>query len=659
MCGICGVLGLDGHLTIAEPVLRRMSAAQHHRGPDDEGFFRAPGVGFGFQRLAILDLTPTGHQPMTNEDESLWLIFNGEIYNYRELVPELERAGHQFRSRSDSEVILHGYEQWGTECLQRFNGMFAFAIWDRRARRVFIARDRLGVKPLYYWSDGELFAFGSELKSLLALPQVPRELDTDALRAYLTYEYVPTPRSIFRNIAKLPAGHALEIPLDGTRAGARTADWRPHSYWNVQFGTDAGSHRTLDEYAEELRSLLRAAVARRLISDVPLGAFLSGGIDSSCVVALMAEVGTERPKTFSIGFAEETFSELRYAEMVARRFNTEHHVEILNPDARELIAAVADALDEPFADASALPTYLVSRMARQHVTVALAGDAGDELFAGYDWYRAQRLAAATVDRLPESARGRLRALAAHISPTPKKKGPRNIARRLLEGTSLPAALQQVRWQTFWQAGDLSQVLVSETDAPASDRDAEVLALLAGSGSAVPLDQQQYADIKRYLPDDILVKVDRMSMAVSLETRGPFLDYTLVEFAARLPAALRLHGLDTKYLLKYAMRDLLPDAIIHRPKLGFNIPYKNWLRQELRDLMREALAPARLRAQGIFQPAYVDGLVREHLAGTRDHAHQLWQLLMFELWSERYLTSASSASAPAGELYAPVPSLPQA
>jgi len=635
MCGICGVLGLDGVYSVDEEVLRQMSNAQRHRGPDDEGYLCATGVGFGFRRLAILDLTPAGHQPMSNEDGTVWLIFNGEIYNFQELVPTLERAGHQFRSRSDSEVIIHSYEQWGIECLHRFNGMFAFAIWDSRKRCVFIARDRLGVKPLYYWSDARRFAFSSELKSLLALPGIPRQLNFQALQAYLMCEYVPVPYSIFSDILKLPAGHYLEIPLDGSAQERLTTEWSPRQYWDVQFQNADTKLRSVDDYAHELRELLKEAVKRRLISDVPLGAFLSGGIDSSSIVALMAEVGTERPKTFSIGFAEKTFSELDYAQLVAQRFDTDHHVEILHPDTHDLIQTIADLLDEPFADASALPTYLVSRMARQRVTVALAGDAGDELFAGYDWYRAQKFASMTIDRLPVGMRQRLYAFASRIPPTTRKKDLLDIARRFLEAVHLPPAMQHGRWQLFWHSEDLAQLLTSQGQV-LEYPEREFLELFAASGSIHALDQQQYADLKRYLSDDILFKVDRMGMAVSLETRGPFLDYTLVEFAARIPASLRLHGLTTKYLLKRAMRGALPDQILHRRKLGFNMPYKNWLRGELRDLLIDALSPVRLRQQGLFQPQYIQTLMHEHLEGVHDHAHKLWQLLMFELWAERYL-----------------------
>jgi asparagine synthase (glutamine-hydrolysing) len=573
---------------------------------------------------------------MCNEDGTLWLVFNGEIYNFQDLVPTLEAHGHQFRSRSDSEVILHAYEQWGTDCVHHFNGMFAFAIWDSRKQRIFLARDRLGVKPLYYWSNGALFAFSSELKSLLALPFVPRQVNNCALQSYLVYEYVPAPQSIFTGMQKMPAGHVLEIRLDGSAQGCHTSDWRPRQYWDVHFQPPETRQRSIEDYVQELRALLKAAVARRLISDVPLGLFLSGGIDSSSIAALMAQSSATQLKTFTIGFEEESYSELPYAQMIARHFDTDHHAEILRPNIHDLAQTIAGILDEPFADASALPTYLVSHMARQHVTVALAGDAGDELFAGYDWYRAQKLAAATTDHLPVHLRKLLSAWAARIPPTSQKKGFYNTTRRFLEAINLPATMQHIRWQRFWQGEELAHLLMMSAPHGLNGVDSAFLALFAASGSKHPLDQQQYVDMKRYLPDDILFKVDRMSMAVSLEARGPFLDYTLVEFAARLPGSLRLHGWSTKHLLKRAMRDLLPTQILHRPKLGFNMPYKNWLRSELHDLLLDALSPSRLRQQGFFHPQLVQQLVYEHLEGVRDHSHKLWQLLMFQLWAERYL-----------------------
>lgn len=638
MCGICGIFCLDGEGLVEETTLRAMTAAQRHRGPDDQGYLVQPGAGLGFCRLAIIDLTPAGHQPMTNEDSTIWIMSNGEIYNFQELVPPLERAGHCFRSRSDSEVLVHAYEEWGIECLERLNGMFALAIWDSRRRRAYIARDRLGVKPLYYWSNGTHFAFASELKALLQYPAVSRDIDLHALQTYLAYEYIPTPASIFRHIQKLPPAHFLEIPLDGSSQAQQSADWSPQRYWQLHYRPAGERTRRVEEYQEELHTLLRAAVKRRLISDVPLGVFLSGGTDSSSITAMMAEASTRPIKTFSIGFAEKSFNELHYARLIARHFHTEHHEEILNPDIPDLFQSVVDVLDEPFADASVLPSYLVAQTARKQVTVVLTGDGGDEMFAGYDFYRAQRFAAATVDHLPNALRRRLGELAAQIPHTAKKKGLLNSTRRFLDGACLPATLQHTRWQTFWHEPEMAQLLAFSEHERIAVIDAHILDLFKESGSHRPLDQQQYVDIKRYLADDILFKVDRMTMVNSLEARSPFLDYTIAEFAAQLPPSLRLHHLEGKYLLKRMISSKLPYETLHRPKLGFNIPYKLWLRRELRPLLLDALAPSRLQQQGLFQPRYVQRLLHEHLEGIHDHAHKLWQLLMFQLWAERYLSN---------------------
>jgi asparagine synthase (glutamine-hydrolysing) len=639
MCGICGVFCLDGTGNIPNHILQGMIDVQKHRGPDDQGIFQFQDANLGFCRLAIIDLSSTGHQPMTNENNTIWLVFNGEIYNFRELIPVLEQFGHQFRSRSDSEVIIHAYEQWGTDCIHRFNGMFSFVIWDSRKRRAWLVRDRLGVKPLYYWSDGKYFAFASELKSLLVFPAVTRALNYHAIQSYMIYEYIPAPLTIFEGIQKLLAGHSLDVRLDGSAMGKRTSDWNLNRYWDLQCGVESADQRTELDCKNQFRILLTDAVKRRLISDVPLGAFLSGGIDSSSIVALMSELMSERPKTFSIGFQEQTYNELPYAQIVADKFHTDHHVEILHADAEGLLSTVADYMDEPFADASVLPFYLVCQMARKYVTVALSGDGGDEIFAGYEWYRAQRAASLTVDHLPLPVRAGIEAIAHHIPPSSKKKGLRNMARRFLEGAVLPQEMQHVRWQRFWQKAEMTQMLAIPD--VVDELDEEIVTLFRESGSSTALDQQQYVDVKRYLADDILFKVDRMSMANSLETRGPFLDYTVVEFAMRLPQQLRMKGFTSKVLLKQTMESSFPNGFFQRPKLGFNIPYKNWLRNELRDVLQDALHPSRLQQQGIFIPSSVQLLMKEHIAGTRDHAHKLWQLLMFQLWAERFLEKTSN------------------
>jgi len=506
-----------------------------------------------------------------------------------------------------------------------------------------VARDRFGVNPLYYWSDGTTFAFSSEPKALLTLPFVPRQLNLQALQTYLLHEYVPAPESIFEGIRKFPAAHRMSFRLDGSALGRRSHDWHPEPFWDLRFQSSSSSSRSVESYVEEFRELFRSALRYRLKSDVPVGVFLSGGLDSSSIVAMMKQVTSATPKTFSIGYEEKTFNELQYARMVARHFGTDHYEEVIKPDATDLVNTVANFLDEPFADASALPTYLVSKVASQHVTVALSGDGGDEFFAGYDWYRADRLASLSIDHLPPHLRQQLSSWAQHIPPSAKKKGLRNTTRRFLDVALLPSTMEHARWQTFWHDEDLAHLLTieeSQRTRPGEDlMGAQLLEYFAASGSQHRLDQQQYADSKLFLPDDILFKVDRMSMAVSLETRAPLLDYRMAEFAARLPRQLRLHGMTTKYLMRRAMENILPEAILHRPKLGFNLPYKNWLRTELRPLLQETLSESHLRQQGLFEPSYVQGLVREHLSGERDHAHKLWQLLIFQLWSERYLTGS--------------------
>ncbi|MBC7186583.1 MAG: asparagine synthase (glutamine-hydrolyzing) [Calditrichaeota bacterium] len=628
MCGICGIYHVDPEKAVDQLTLRRMAEVIVHRGPDDDGFYLDEGVGLGMRRLSIIDLV-TGKQPISNEDGSVWIVFNGEIYNHLALRRELESKGHRFRTRADTEAIVHAYEEYGERCPEYLNGMFAFAIYDRRKRRLLLARDRLGIKPLYYTFDGRRLVFGSELKSVLQAPDVPRELDFKALDAYLTFEYIPAPLSIFRGVAKLPQGHTLVLE-DG--------HIRLRQYWDVAFGVDQGENKSEQEWGEELVALLADAVKIRLMSDVPLGAFLSGGLDSSSVVAMMSRAMNQPVKTFSIGFTESTYNELDYARTVAQAFATEHHEEILTPNAVALTETLVSHLDEPLGDFSIFPTYMVSKMTRQYVTVALSGDGGDELLAGYDTYIADRLARSYA-RLPQFVRrGLIEPLASRMRPTEKKKGLINRTVRFVQGMALPAHLQHVRWMIF-----LSQSQKEALYAP------PLREALAGTNpydfiekyfdrvrSADPLSQQQYVDIKTYLADDILVKVDRMSMAVSLEARVPFLDYRLVELVGRMPSDLRLRNGQTKYILKRAMRGILPEKILTRGKEGFSIPIKNWLRAELRPMMFELLSPERLRHQGYFNPTYVASLIKEHLAGHANHSHQLWALMVFQKWHDLYM-----------------------
>jgi asparagine synthase (glutamine-hydrolysing) len=627
MCGICGLVGGQ---PVDRGVLERMTRALRHRGPDDEGFFlRAyedgTGIGLGFRRLSIIDLE-SGNQPIGNEDGSVQLAFNGEIYNFRDLRRELEGRGHRFSSNGDAEVLVHLYEDEGPRCVERLNGMFAFALWDDRERRLVLARDRFGKKPLYYADLGPTLLFGSELKALLEHPLCPRELDHESLSSYLALEYVPTPRSIFTGIKKLPAGHLLVWRDRGSSL---------ERYWDLSFASD-GESLADDAYVEEFQLRFREAVRRRLVSDVSLGAFLSGGIDSSSVVAMMVdEIGGEAVKTFSIGFDEPSFDESSQARRVAAHFGTEHHEEVFTASALlDVLPAVVDVLDEPFADPSVLPTYLLSRFTREAVTVALGGDGGDELLAGYPTFPADRVA-----RYYPFPRALHRGIVVPLADKlPVSQGDFSFdfkVKRFLRGAATPAATRHPVWLGAFSAEEQTVVLAR---APA-DPYAEQRTAFSDAPTEDWLERLIYLYAKTYLQDDILVKVDRASMACSLEVRAPFLDVELVEFLGRVPSRLKLHRFETKYLLKRAMAETLPAGIASRKKKGFGIPVSDWLRTDLRETLEDELAPEALRRQGIFETREVRRLVSEHLAGRRDHRKPLWTLLMFQLWYRRWLRSA--------------------
>ncbi|MDZ7260648.1 MAG: asparagine synthase (glutamine-hydrolyzing) [candidate division KSB1 bacterium] len=625
MCGICGLVNIDRSRPIGEGILKKMCDVIQHRGPDDEGYYVNTNVGLGMRRLSIIDLV-TGKQPISNEDGSVWIVFNGEIYNFPQLRAELQSKGHQFVTKTDTETIVHAYEEYGEECPTRLNGMFAFAIWDNRSKRLFIARDRLGIKPLYYYFDGHRFVFGSELKSILQMPDIPRRVDPRALDNFLTFEYIPAPLSIFKDVKKLSPGHSLTLK-DGQISLRR--------YWELicqENGAD------IEVICENLRELLTDAVKIRLISDVPLGAFLSGGLDSSSVVALMSRVMDRPVKTFSIGFDDVTYNELHYARIIAKHFKTEHHEFIIKPDAVELTEKLIGYLDEPFGDFSIFPTYLVSKMARDYVTVVLSGDGGDELFAGYDTYIADRLAS-RYQKLPGFVRkGIVAPVLNSIPPTSKKKGFINKAKRFVEGMALPEDLCHTRWMIFLSSRERDQLYAEDLKQALRKEDpyAFIRHFFATAGFDDPLNRQMYVDIKTYLVDDILVKVDRMSMATSLEARVPFLDYRFVEFAANIPSRLKLQGKQTKYILKRAMSQILPREILTRGKEGFSIPIKNWLKNELKPMMMDILSPSKIAEQGFFNLDYVEKLKDEHLRGVENHSHRLWALMMFGYWYEKYM-----------------------
>ncbi|HSL21363.1 MAG TPA: asparagine synthase (glutamine-hydrolyzing) [Vicinamibacterales bacterium] len=624
MCGIAGKVNFDGG-AVDRDLLRAMTDAVTHRGPDAAGYHAAPGVGLGHRRLSIIDLA-TGDQPIANEDGTVWTVFNGEIYNFAEVRTELEAAGHRFRTRSDTEVIVHGYEEWGDRCVERFRGMFALAVWDATARRLLLARDRLGVKPLYYAElPGRGIVFGSEIKSILLDPAVPRDWRPDALDSYLTLLYVPAPATIYKAVRKLPPGHVLV---------AENGSVHTRPYWDLVF-TGTGDPAREEEYLERLDALLRESIRLRLISDVPLGAFLSGGIDSSTVVAYMVETSDAPVVTTSVGFDVHAYDELEHAETVARHLGCEFHPQIADPRVEDLLPALAWHFDEPFADSSAVPTYYVSRAARSLVTVALSGDGGDELWAGYARHRVEqsewrarrwlgpgaKLAGWAARALPLSVRG-ARALR-HMALSPAEACADKHAYGLFEQGG----------KTRLYSGDFSAALRG------TDVFEPFTTAYAACRSQDPVDRALYVDVKTYMLDDILTKVDRMSMAVSLETREPLLDHRLLEFAATVPVSLKIRDGQTKYLLRRLLERKVPRPIVERGKRGFEAPIGEWLRGPLAPMASDLLGDGRLASRGLFNAREVQRLWTEHRTGAADHRHRLWQLVMLELWFRQFVDAA--------------------
>ncbi len=627
MCGICGIVKTDLNDLVEYGTIKKMCDTIIHRGPDDEGILIDAHVGIGMRRLSIIDLH-TGKQPISNEDGSIWIVFNGEIYNFFELRVELEKKGHRFSTRTDTEVIVHAYEEYGENCPQKLNGMFAFAIWDKPKNLVFLARDRIGIKPLYYYFDRNRLVFGSEIKAMLEAGEIPKRIDLQALDNFLTFEYIPAPLSIFQDIKKLPAGYTLTF---------HNKNIRLKNYWELHFKTNGHAEMKIQK---DIRDLLQDSVRIRLISDVPLGAFLSGGIDSSTIVALMSRVMDRPVKTFSIGFEDSTYNELKYARIIAKTFNTEHHEFIIKPDAVELTENLLNYLDEPFGDFSIFPTYLVSKMAREFVTVVLSGDGGDELFAGYDTYIADKMYLRYLKLPPFLRNGLLKKMMNLIPPSSKKKGLINKVKRFVEGTALPEDLRHVRWMIFLQEAEKEQLYHPNMRSGIFEKDSYRFIRNHFQNIAYhkqdETNQQLYVDIKTYLVDDILVKVDRMSMATSLEARVPFLDYRFVELCASIPSHLKLNGRKTKYILKKSMEDLLPREILYRGKEGFSIPIKNWLKKELKPMMTDVLSAEKINREGFFDSQYVEKLKTEHIKGIKNHSHRLWALMVFGKWYELYM-----------------------
>src|SRR5947209_7627280 len=619
MCGICGVAG--GDPALGAELVSRMCAAMTHRGPDDEGSVSGGGVTLGMRRLSIIDVEG-GHQPMANEDGRVFVVHNGEIFNHVELRAELARAGHSFRTKSDTEVLAHGWEEWGPEVVGRLNGQFAFAVHDRRRGVVFLARDRMGIKPLHWAWDGDRLVFASELKALLQAPNLRRGVDPVALDAYLAFDFVPSPRTIVRDVHKLPAAGTLTCTVGEGRAQVGRY-WQPALNLDLDRGTaDLGAE------SERLLDVLRESVRKELISDVPLGVFLSGGIDSSAVAAMMTSLGGG-VKTFSVGFAERSFDESDHARLVARHLGTEHHEMTLEPaDMIALVAKLPVLLDEPLGDASIIPTYLLSAFTRRHVKVALGGDGGDELFAGYPTLQAHRLAGYYM-RAPGVLRHGVVEPVVRRMPVSRSNLSFDFrAKRFVAGAAYSAAERHQRWMGSFAPEERAAVL-----SPEMRRNGDALA--DEFDSFDPLHQVLMLDMRLYLENDILVKLDRASMMASLEGRVPLLNNDFVAYATGLPLNMKLRGLRSKFLLKRALRGMLPDRILNRPKKGFGIPVAEWFRGPLREQMLSVLSPERIAREGFFDSGAVSALISDHLAGRRDNRKQLWTLFAFEMWHEGY------------------------
>ena len=635
MCGITGVIDLQARRSIDRVTLSRMNETQHHRGPDEGGLHLSPGVGLGHRRLSIIDLA-TGQQPLYNEDGSVVVVFNGEIYNYQSLIPELESLGHRFHTRSDTEVIVHAWEAWGESCVNRFRGMFAFALWDENRQTLFMARDRLGVKPLYYalLPDGHLI-FGSELKSLLAHGGVNRQIDPLAVEDYFAFGYIPEPRTIYTSASKLPPGTLL-VARRGQPLPA------PREYWDVRFTGDG--RVSAADAQHELLDRLRESVRLRLISEVPLGAFLSGGVDSSAVVATMAALSKEPVNTCSIAFSDPAFDESRYAQQVAQRYGTRHFVDRVESDDFDLIDVLARTYDEPYADSSAMPTYRVCQLARRHVTVALSGDGGDESLAGYRRYKLHMLEARLRTPIPLGLRRPLFGFLGQVYPkadwAPRmfrgKTTLQAIARDSVEGYFHSISVLRDDLRSRLYSGGFRTKLGGYNAIEVFRRHA------ARANTIDPLSLIQYLDIKTYLVGDINTKVDRASMAHALEVREPLMDHVLVEWLASLPSSLKLRGGEGKWLFKKALEPQLPHDVLYRPKMGFSVPLVNWFRGPLKQRVRDAVLGARLRDTGLFEEKTLRLLVDQHQSGVRDHSAPLWSLLMFDAFLGQERHSAPQA-----------------
>jgi len=631
MCGICGLYNLSG-----EPVnldlVSRMTAVLRHRGPDDQGLYADGSVALGMTRLSIIDLSPAAHQPMSNEDGTAWIVYNGETYNHRELRKELEAKGHRYRSNSDSESVLHAYEEYGEDCLKHLRGMYSFAIWDSRQHRLFLGVDRIGIKPLYYTQFNNTFIFASELKAILQHREIPREIDLVSLDEYLRYCYVPAPRTIFKKIKRLLPGHCLSIQH------GRVQTW---PYWELCFQPDG--RRSEQEWIEMTREMLRRCVQDELESDVPLGALLSGGIDSSSIVAFMSQANDHPVQTFTIGFNIGTqdyghYDETVQARIIARRFGTDHHEMVVEPKVLDVLPKMIWHFDEPFANITAIPAWYLCRMARQDVTVVLAGAGGDENFGGYPRYLAARFLP-TYFALPGALRNEIfKRLAQAIPQQADGYSFLNRVQRFFLGSAESPQATYRNWVSFWSQQSLGVLYTPQVRQEITHQQAPTVmdTLLAETGDNDLLNRIFYADLKTYLADNLLTYSDRMASAHSLEMRVPFCDHRLVELAATIPAGLKLKDFKLKCLLKKAMADFLPHDILNRRKQGFSVPLSSWLKNELLPLAKTTLSPKRIGQRGYFHVSSVQTMLDEHLSGKADHSARLWTLIVFELWHTMYI-----------------------
>lgn len=628
MCGICGIVNIN-KAPIEKGIVKAMTQAMVHRGPDDEGIYSAPGVCLGHRRLSIIDLSDAGHQPLSNEDKTIWVILNGEIYNYRDLRVDLEKKGHIFRSNSDTEVLVHLYEEKGQDCVKSLVGMYAFAIWDEKEELLLLARDRIGKKPLLYTYINGNFCFASEFFALLKSNLIKKEINLEALDYYLTFGYIPAPLTIYKDVFKLMPAHILKFK-DGQVKTQRY--WQPDYERKIKISEG--------EAEREILKLLLDAVRIRLYSDVPLGVFLSGGIDSSMIVGLMSQVYNQKIKTFSIGFDESDYNELRYARNIAKHFDTEHNEFIVRPKALEVLPTLIERYGEPYADPSCIPTYYVSKMSKQYVTVVLNGDGGDELFAGYERYRAM-VYSRILDVLPAVLRKSLSSLFLNAisESTDGRKLVRRV-RRFFEAASLPIHKRYMKWIGVFDDELKSQIYSRDfiTSADNFTTGEFFRDCLSDSNELGLIDRLLKLDTLTYLPDDLLVKVDITSMANALEARSPFLDHRLIEFVVSLPSNYKLRGLTQKYIMKKIATKIIPKENIYRTKQGFGVPIGQWFRGELKDYLCDNLLSSGFLKRGYFKSTATREMVEQHLSNKKDYGFQLWTLLMFELWHRRFMES---------------------